>query len=200
MVFEGLVVAIRVFVRQIGAERMRIFPASHDGVVLVHDRSRGVQVIGVDVIHLDRAGGGGLLEHGDRNAFEPHGFLTDRPVVRLRGGGIVLIFADRLTVLVIKIPVFVRQRPGFADAFAQCIVAIVVRFSVSGGAGQIAGSIPNECCGAIAQRIAGGIKTVALGDRPGNAHQAVAGGCNRIRISRTAKLRLGAVTVGVITP
>ena len=56
---------------------MHVVPAPDRGVALIYDYSRGVEVVGVDVIQLDRAGGSGLLITAIGMSFEPHGFLAD---------------------------------------------------------------------------------------------------------------------------
>ena len=76
---------------------MRAVPAPDDGVARVHDHPRGIEVVGVDVMHLDRAGSGGFRDHGNRYVFQPDGFLTYQPIVRRCGcSSIVLIFPDQL--------------------------------------------------------------------------------------------------------
>ncbi len=69
MVFKQLTIAVRVFIRQIGTEGVGVVPAPDRGVALVHDDSRGVEVVGVNEVDQDRAGGGGFLDHCDRNIF-----------------------------------------------------------------------------------------------------------------------------------
>jgi len=67
LVFKELSVAVRVFVGQVGAEGVGVFPAPDNGVARVHNHSRGIEVISVDVMHLDRTGGGGFRDYGNRN-------------------------------------------------------------------------------------------------------------------------------------
>ncbi len=69
MVFKKLGIAVRVFVGQIGTEGVGVVPAPDRGVALVHDDSRGVEMIGVDEVSQDRTGGGGFPDYGDRNIF-----------------------------------------------------------------------------------------------------------------------------------
>lgn len=54
VVFEKSAVAVRIFVRQVGAESVGVFPAPDNGVVLVYDYPRGVEVVGVVVDALSR--------------------------------------------------------------------------------------------------------------------------------------------------
>ena len=60
VVFKQLTVAVRILVREISTKRMRVFPAPDDGVGLIHDHSGSVEMVGVDVMHLNFTGGGGL--------------------------------------------------------------------------------------------------------------------------------------------
>lgn len=67
MVFEQLTVTIGIFVGQVRAEGMGVIQAPDQGVALTYDHPRGIEVIGVDVMHLDRTGGGGFRDYRDRN-------------------------------------------------------------------------------------------------------------------------------------
>ena len=67
VVFEELTVAVRVFVGQVGTECMGVFPAPDRGVALVHDHSRRIEMVGVDKVNLDRAGGCSFLDHRYRD-------------------------------------------------------------------------------------------------------------------------------------
>ena len=67
MKLKQLRIAIRIFIRQVGAKRMGILPAPDDGVSGIDDHSRRVEMIGVDIVNLDRAGRGGFSDHSHRN-------------------------------------------------------------------------------------------------------------------------------------
>ena len=56
---------------------MNVLPAPDDGVGLIHDHPRGVEVVGMDVVHLYFTGSGGFRDHADRNIAQPDGFLPD---------------------------------------------------------------------------------------------------------------------------
>ena len=91
------------FVGQISAERMGIVRAPDDGGVWVHDHSWGVELIGVDVMHLDRTGGSGFRDYRDRNIAQPHGFLPGQPVIDWRSRRcIVPVFPDQLSVWIVE--------------------------------------------------------------------------------------------------
>ncbi|MBS0300243.1 MAG: hypothetical protein JSR32_10025 [Proteobacteria bacterium] len=51
----------------------------------------------MDVIHLNRAGGGEFLDYGQRNIAQPDGFLPYQPIIRLRRGCIIPTLADQLS-------------------------------------------------------------------------------------------------------
>jgi|GEM_PF-4126245 len=61
--------AARIFIGQIGAEGMDVFPAPNRDVALIHDHSRRVEVVGMNEINLDRAGRGGFSDHGHWNIY-----------------------------------------------------------------------------------------------------------------------------------
>lgn len=67
VVFKKLGIPVRVFVGRVGTEGVSIFPAPDWRVVLVDYHPRGIEMIGVNEVHLDRAGGCGFLDHGHRN-------------------------------------------------------------------------------------------------------------------------------------
>ena len=120
VVFEQLTVVIRVFVRQVGAERVRVLPAPDWGVTGIYDHSRGIEMIGMDVIHLDWPCCGGFADYGDRNIFQPDGFLPHQPIIGWCGcAGIVPVFTDQLPGRVVEEEKFVAQRAIFADALIQ---------------------------------------------------------------------------------
>ncbi len=102
VVFKQLAVAVRIFVGKISTKRMRVTPAPDDSVGLIHDHPRGVEVVGVDVIHLDRAGSGRFLDHANRNIAQPDGFLPHQPIIRLWRGCIVAVFPDQLSVWIVE--------------------------------------------------------------------------------------------------
>ena len=201
VVFEKSAVAVRVFVRQVGAEGVGVFPAPDRGVALVYDDSRGVEVVGVDVVDLNRTGGGGFLDHGNRYVFQPYGFLPHQPIVGWRGCGcIVAVFPNQLPSRVIEEHKLRTQRAGLGDALPEGVVFVIMRFAIVDRAVKCVGGIPHESDRSVAQRIAGAVKAVGFDDRTGGVQQAVAGGFERIRIDRTAKLTIDAVAVGVIIP
>lgn len=87
-------VAIRVFVGLVRAEGMGVVPAPDRGVARVHDHPQGVEVVGVDVMHLDRTGGSGFRDYRNRNVAQPHG-CRNQPVIGWGGCDfIVAAFAD----------------------------------------------------------------------------------------------------------
>ncbi len=57
MIFKQLSIAVRIFIRQVGTECMEILPAPHDGVSGIEDHSRRIEMIGMDIVNLDRASG-----------------------------------------------------------------------------------------------------------------------------------------------
>ncbi len=69
MIFKQLRIAIRIFIRQIGAECVRVLPAPNDGVSGIDDHSWSVEMTRMDIVNLDRAGRGGFSDHGHRNIF-----------------------------------------------------------------------------------------------------------------------------------
>ena len=56
----------------------------------------------MDVVNLNRTGGSGFLDHGQRNIAQPDGFLPYQPIIGLRRGCIIPVFADQLSVGVAK--------------------------------------------------------------------------------------------------
>ena len=81
---------------------MGVFPAPDDGVGLIHDHPRGVEMVGMDIVHLYFTGSGGFRDYADRNITQPDGFLPYQPIIRLWRGCIVAVFADQLSVGVAK--------------------------------------------------------------------------------------------------
>ncbi len=61
MIFKQLSIPVRIIIRQIGAERVRVLPAPDGGVSGVHDHSRRVEMIGMNIVNLDRASAVGFL-------------------------------------------------------------------------------------------------------------------------------------------
>ncbi len=81
MIFKQLSIPVRIIIRQIGAERVRVLPAPDGGVSGVHDHSRRVEMIGMNIVNLDRASGSGFSDYGYRNILQQNGFLTYQPVI-----------------------------------------------------------------------------------------------------------------------
>ena len=166
VVFEQLAVAVRVFIGKVGTKCMGVFPAPDGCVALVHDHSRGVEMIGVDKVNQDRAGRGGFLDHGHRNIPQPDGFLPDQPVVcRCGRAGVVPVFANQLPRRIIEKEKLGTQRAIFADALIQGVGFVRVRFSVLDRRREFSSGVPGEGGSAVVQRIPGGIVAVDLGDR-----------------------------------
>ena len=67
MVFEKSAIAIRVFVGQISTKGMGVFPTPHNGVAGIGDHPWCVEVISMDVVNLNCAGGSGFLDNSNRD-------------------------------------------------------------------------------------------------------------------------------------
>jgi len=166
VVFEQLTVVIRVFVRQVGAERVRVLRAPDWGVTGIYNQSRGIEMIGMDVIHLDWPCCDGFADYGDRNIFQPDGFLPHQPIISWCGcAGIVPVFANQLPRRAIEEEKLGAQRAIFADALIQGIVFIVVSFCIFDRHREFSSGIPGKRGGAVVQWVTGGIIVVDLCDR-----------------------------------
>ena len=116
VVFKQLTVAVRILVREISTKRMHVLPAPDDGVGLIHDHPRGVEVVGVDVVHLYFTGSCGFSDYADRNITQPDGFLPYQPIVSRCGcSSIVLIISDQLPRWIIEEQKPRTQRAVFDD-------------------------------------------------------------------------------------
>ncbi|WP_297326117.1 hypothetical protein [Nitrosomonas sp.] len=60
VVFEELCVTIRIFIGKIRAGCMHIISTPYRGVVSIDDQPRCIEVFGVNIVNLDRAGGCGF--------------------------------------------------------------------------------------------------------------------------------------------
>ena len=101
-------------------------------------------MVGVGEVGLYRAGRG-FLDHGDRDVFEPHGFLTDRPVVRWRGdAGIVAVFADQLPIKVVEEQKLRTQRAILADALIRGVGFVRVCLTSVDRGCKLSGRVPGE--------------------------------------------------------
>lgn len=114
-----MTVAVGIFVGQVRAESMGVVPAPDDGVAWVHDHSWCVEVVGVDVVHLNFTGGGGLRDYRDRNIAQPDGFLSHQPVIGLCRACIVAVFPDQLSVGIVEEQKPRTQRAVLDDALIQ---------------------------------------------------------------------------------
>ena len=86
---------------------MRVFPAPHGSVALIDDHSWGVEMVGMNEVNPDCAGGGGFSDYSHWNIFQPDRFLPDQPVICWRSrGGIISVFSDRLSGRVIEEEMF----------------------------------------------------------------------------------------------
>ncbi|OQW42501.1 MAG: hypothetical protein A4S08_11710 [Proteobacteria bacterium SG_bin4] len=122
VVFERLAVIIRVFVRQVRAERVRILPAPDDGVGLIHDHPRGVEVVGVDVMHLDLAGGG-FRDNSNRNVTQPQGFLPYQSIICWRYcESIFTIFYCQFPGKIIQVKLLRAQCVAIHNVLTTCVM------------------------------------------------------------------------------
>ncbi len=67
MILKQLRIAVRVFIGQVGTERMGVLPAPDDGVSGIDDHSWGIEMLGMDIVNLDRTGRRGFSDHGHWN-------------------------------------------------------------------------------------------------------------------------------------
>ena len=111
-----MTITIRILVREVSAERVGVLPAPDNGVSLIHDHPRGIEVVGVDVVHLYFTGSSGFRDHTNRNIAQPDGFLPHQPIVSRCGcSSIVLIFSDQLPRWIIEEQKPRTQRAVFDD-------------------------------------------------------------------------------------
>lgn len=75
IVFECLTVVVWVFQWNVSTKCVHVAPTPDDGVAGVHDHSRGIELVGVDVVGLNRARCRGFLDYRHRNIIESNGFL-----------------------------------------------------------------------------------------------------------------------------
>ncbi len=81
MIFKQLSIAVRIFIRQVGTERVRVLPSPDGGVSGIDDHSWGIEMIGMDILNMDRASGSGFSDYGHWNILQPDGFLPHQPVI-----------------------------------------------------------------------------------------------------------------------
>lgn len=192
VVLEGNAIPIRVFLRQALAEGVGV-PFPDRSVLLVEDRPRRVQVVGMHIVGLVLPLGI-LLQHRNRGVFQPHRLLPQ--------GVVLVIFADEMALAVVHkaVGAIDEIRPALEDALAQGVVVVLVGLAASHHLGQPAGGIEGEGRGAVAGRIAGGVVGVGFADRAGDRLQAVAGGRIGVGIGIAARLAAQPVAVQVIRP
>lgn len=92
----------------------------------VHDHSRRIEMIGMDIVNLDRASGSGFSDYGHWNILQPDGFLTHQPIIGWgNGGSIVPVFPDQLPIGIIEKQEFFATSIGnFTQAYGLYEVAI----------------------------------------------------------------------------
>nr|WP_292922188.1 hypothetical protein [Nitrosomonas sp.] len=123
---------------------MRAVPAPDRGVARVHDHPRGVEVVGVDVMHLDRIGGGGFRDYRNRNVAQPDGFLSHQPVIGLCRACIVAIFPDQLSVGIVEEQKPRTQRAVLDDALIQRVIFVSVCLAAFDRSREFSGGVPGK--------------------------------------------------------